>query len=242
ELDRLGGDALGVLEHPGVFRDLPAAHLGDRREGARPHHVVLAGGHREARVGLPRLLLDVGAFARREVLPLVGDVDRDVDVLHVLVLDHRVDDLLHEVLLRLPRDRVGILLDRRRPVDLVGRHGRETDVGLLGDGARPGDFGADPRNAADLVLGDDRAAGDPPGAAVNHAHAEAGRAGASRRAASAAPATPAEAAAPAAAASAAAAETAALVLLSRDRIAAVGIHAAARRAREADVGVAAARR
>src|SRR5262249_24533954 len=83
---------------------------------------------------------------------------------------------------------------------LVGRHRRELDVDLLGDGARLGDLGRDLRDPDDLVLGDDRAAGEAPDAAVDHADAEAGRLGA----AAAAPATPA-AAAPAAAPAATAA-------------------------------------
>src|SRR4029079_17572286 len=131
----------------------------------------------------------------REVLPLVGDVHRHVHVLHALVLHDGVDDLLHEVLLGVARDLVRILDDRRGPVDLIAGHGRELDVGLLGDRAGLRDVGGDARDPADLVFGDDRTAGEAPGAAVDHADAEARRA--DRAAGSAAsPAAPAPRRAP----------------------------------------------
>ena len=68
-----------------------------------------------------------------------------------------------------------ILLHLGRPVDLVGGRRRELDVDLLRDRAGLGDLGGEARDAADLVFGHDRAARESPDAAVNHAHAEAGR-------------------------------------------------------------------
>ena len=142
---------------------------------------------------------------------------------------------------------VGFLHDRRGPVGLVRRDRREPDVGLLGDGAGAGDFGRDLRDAADFVLGDDRAAREAPGAAVDDAHAEAGRADAPP---AAAPASTAAAAAAAAAESAAAAPPPRppraaeppKSFVAGKRVAAGRVHAVVGRAGEADVGVAAAGR
>ena len=94
------------------------------------------------------------------------------DALH---LQRDVDDLLDERLFLLLRDRAGLLLERRRPVLGVGRHWRELHVYLLRDGAGPRDLGGDLGDALDLVLVDDRAAGEAPDAAVNDADAEARR-------------------------------------------------------------------
>src|SRR6185503_6470880 len=88
------------------------------------------------------------------------------------------------------------------------------------DRARPGHVRGDPRDAPQLVFGHDRAAGEAPDAAVNHADAEARRAGA-------ATAAPRAAASPAAAARLGVGS-------------AVGVDAGVDAAREADVGVGAA--
>ena len=126
---------------------------------------------------------------------------------------------------------------------LVGRYGRELHVGALGNRAGFGDLSRHDGDAFDLVLGDDRAAREAPDAAVDDAHAEAGRATVAdcRLAASAKAAKPAAAASapaastPAAAATpASAAEAAEIVEVA---VPAVCVHAVVRGAREADVGV-----
>src|SRR5262249_51397126 len=124
------------------------------------------------------------------------------------------------------RHRRRILDQRRRPVHLVGGHRRELDVHFLRDRARLRDVCGDARDAADLVLGDDPAAGESPHAAVNHAGAAAPPAGA--------PAPPPP---PPPAPATAAAESAAAVLAIG---ATVGVDAAAHAARETDVGIGAA--
>ena len=136
----------------------------------------------EGRRDLERLLLDVGAFAGREVLPLVGDADRRGDARHVLVLDAASTTFCTNACFSSCGDGGRVLLQRRRPVLGVGRHRRELHVRFLGDRARLRDFGGDARDAPDFVFGDDRAAGEAPDAAVNDADAEARGAAAARRA------------------------------------------------------------
>src|SRR5262249_19302770 len=145
------------------------------------------------------------------------------------------DDLLHERLLLLLRDGAGLLLEGRRPVLGVCGHGRQLDVDFLRDRARPRDVGGDLRDPLDFVLADDRAAREAPDAAVNHADAQAARAG-----------TPARAGAPTAAATASAAAAAESAEAARVRacgsiVGSVGVDRRAHAAREADVGIRTAR-
>ena len=171
-LDRFGGDALGVLDHAGGLGDFPSARARHAGELTRARLAVLARRHAEPRRRREHLLLDVGPFARREVLPFRFELYRRVDGQHVRDLHGQVDDFLDERLLLLLRHLRGILLHRRGPVLRVRRNRREPHVDLLRDGAGLGDFGRHASDAADLVLGDDRAAREAPDAAVDHADAE----------------------------------------------------------------------
>jgi hypothetical protein len=92
---------------------------------------------------------------------------------HALHFARLVDDALGPGLL-VGRGHVPRILEHRRDEVLdVLLHARELDVALLGNGARARDLDREPRNATDFVLGDDRAAGEAPDAAVDHADAEA---------------------------------------------------------------------
>src|SRR6185437_642015 len=248
EFDGFGGDAVGFLDHLRRLGNFPAARPGDADERSRPHDVVLARRHIQRRRRHPGLLLEVGAFARGEVLPLVVDLDRRVHALDVLVLEDGIHHLLYVILLGFARDGVGVLDDWRRPVSLIRGNRRQTHVDLFGDRAGFGDLGRHLCDAPDLVFADERAAGKSPGAAVNHANAEAGGAGPAGALAAAASepesaAAPAEVAAPAASAPAAEAATAkvAFVVGLVAAMAAAGGDAAVDGAREPDVGVGAAR-
>jgi hypothetical protein len=177
---------------------------------------------------IERLLLDVGAFGRREVAPLVGDADRRGDAADVLVRGSEVDDLLHEGLLVLRGDLGRILDHRRRPVVGVGRHRCELHVGLLRDRAGLGHFGGDARDPPQFVLRHDGAARESPDAGVDHANAEPRCSRTSAGASAAASSRAAAAAAPSAEPAPAVGVTIA---------AAAGVHARADAARKADVGV-----
>jgi hypothetical protein len=184
----------------------------------------------ERRRDLERLLLNIRTFGRREILPLVGDADVGGHAADPLHLDGGVDDFLHESLFVFRGDGAWFLLERRRPVLGVGRHGRELHVDFLRHRAGLSDFGGDAGDPLDLGLVDDGAAGEAPDAAVNDADAKAGRAAVAPPAASTAAAS-------------ASAEAAASTAESARRVAvrsAARIHAAAHAAREPDVRVTAA--
>ncbi len=234
ELDRLRRDPLCVLCHLCVLCDFPAAglRLGDER--ARARLAVLARRHREGRRRRERFLLDVGALARGEVLPLVLERDAGVHGEHVLVGGGEIHDLLDERLLLLLRDLRGILDHRRRPVVGVRRHGRQPDVDFFRDGARLGDLARHPGDAPDFVLVDDGTAGEAPDAAVDHADAEACRLPAAGPFAGIAAAEAAASASPAATASAAATPA---QRLRRITVSTRRVDAVVRAAREADVGI-----
>ena len=83
-------------------------------------------------------------------------------------------DLHQERDLVVERHVVGLDLDRHRPVVGVGLDRRQLDLEALADGARLGHLGGLRGDLLDLVLGDERAAGKAPHAAVDDAHAEAG--------------------------------------------------------------------
>ncbi len=67
----------------------------------------------------------------------------------------------------------GILLDRHLPELVVRRHRREPHVALLRDRAGARDVGGDAGDALDFLGRHERAAGEAPDAAVDHADAEA---------------------------------------------------------------------
>ena len=154
--------------------DFPTAHRRDADVVSRARDVADLGRDRQVRRRRVQLLLDVAAFARREVAPLVAVIRRDVHRRHAGHALRLVDDRLRPRLLVGLRDRERRLRHRRDVVLDVLRHLRELEIGLLRDRARLGDFRRDARDALDLVLGDDRARRKTPHAAVHDAHAEAG--------------------------------------------------------------------
>ena len=232
-----------ALEHFRGLGDFPAAGHRDGAERARPRLSILPGGNRERGRRREDFLLDVRTFRAREVLPLVLELHRGVDVGDFLGLDDRVDYFLNERLLLVLRNLARIFLERARPILGIRWHRRKLHVHPLGDRARLGDFGCHPGDPADLILGDDRAAGKAPNAAVDDAHAEPGGATRARGTAASEPAESAAAATPAAsAASAASASAKSATEVFEVAVAAGGVDAAVRVSREPDVCVAAALR
>ena len=120
------------------------------------------------------LLLEVGALGGRQVLPLEVERHLRLDAQHVGLLEAELVDLEEERDLVVERHGIGDRLDRRRPVVDVGLDRGQPDVELLGQGTRFGHLGGPGGDRLDLVLGDQRAAGETPDARMDDAHAEAG--------------------------------------------------------------------
>ena len=170
------------------------------------------------------------------------ELHRGVDVGDFFGLDDRVDNLLNERLLLVLRNLARVFLERARPILGIRRHRRQLHVHPLGDRARLGDFGCHPGDPADLILGDDRAAGKAPNAAVDDAHAEPGGATRARGTAASEPAESTAAATPTASAASAPASTKSTTEIFEVAVAAGRVDAAVRVSREPDVCVAAALR
>ena len=79
--------------------DLQAGGTGRARVGARARDAVDRGRHVQRRRGRDDLLLDERALGRREVLPVVAELDRRRDAGHALHLAGLVDDGLRPGLL-----------------------------------------------------------------------------------------------------------------------------------------------
>ena len=151
-LDRFVGDALDVLEHLRVEHHLVAGRLRRHREGARLGLAVLERRHREARRRAPDLLLDVRAFRRGQVLPLVIERHVRLHADHAGHLERRLVDLHQELDLVVERHVFGLLLDRHRPVILVGLDRRQLHFEALADRARLRHFGGLRGDLLDLAL------------------------------------------------------------------------------------------